>query len=790
VIFGFQIFPEGSVIPMSVDPILADLNPPQEEAVLHGEGPLLILAGAGSGKTRVITRRIAYLIGRRDVQPWQILAVTFTNKAADEMRRRVEQLLGARGLTVALGTFHSTCVKILRKWHRELNLRSSFVIYDEADQLSLIRDCLKTLDWSERTLNPRGVAARISRAKNEMLTPGEYATLANDFTEERTAKIYALYQDRLRACHAVDFDDLLMLTVLLFRDKPHVLQYHQNLWRYVLVDEYQDTNHAQYQIVNFLSRAHGNLCVVGDDDQSIYRWRGADLNNILDFEQDHPGCTVIRLEQNYRSTQNILDGAGGVVAHNVGRKGKTLWTENPAGGPIVFYQARDEQAEADFVVRTIRTLSAEGGYALDDFAVFYRTNAQSRVLEDALRREVTPYVIVGGLRFYERKEIKDILSYLRLVANPDDAQSFKRVVNVPPRGIGQATLDRLEGLAVAERISIWEACKLAGDRKILGPRAVKALSELVALIERTRAKLEVITVPELTLELLETTGYLADLKNEGTIEAESRIENLEELVSAAREFMERSEDQSLQAFLDSVALIADIDELAEGTGAVTLMTLHSAKGLEFPLVFMTGMEERLFPHVRALEDRDQMEEERRLCYVGMTRARERLFLTNARRRRIFGQDQYNQPSRFIADVPRDFLDLEEEFQPALGFGQRERSREQERHYSGVRRQESEVRSQKSEERLTPDSVSGEKPARHNLAAVFEMEHEQELGNEVRVVPDEAEGVAIGMRVRHAKFGTGTIRKIEGNGDAQKVIVWFNTVGPKKLLVRFAGLERV
>jgi DNA helicase II / ATP-dependent DNA helicase PcrA len=619
---------------MIQDPILADLNPPQQEAVLHGEGPLLILAGAGSGKTRVITRRIAYLIARRAVQPWQILAVTFTNKAADEMRKRVEQLLGARGLSVALGTFHSTCVKILRRWHTELGLRSSFVIYDDADQLGVVKDCLKALDLSERVMNPRGLAARISRAKNEMLSPGEYATVANDFTEERTAKVYALYQERLRASHAVDFDDLLMLAVMLFRDKPHVLEYYQNLWRYVLVDEYQDTNNAQYQIVNFLSRRHGNLTVVGDDDQSIYRWRGADLNNILDFERDHPGCTVIKLEQNYRSTQNILDASGGVVAKNMGRKGKTLWTENPAGEPILVYQARDEQSEADFVIRTIRTLAAENGHSLDDFAIFYRTNAQSRVLEDALRREVTPYVIVGGLRFYERKEIKDLLSYLRLVANPDDAQGFKRIVNVPPRGIGQATVEKLEGLAVAERISLWEACKRIGDRKVLGPRAVKALADLVALIEKARVKAEVTSVPELILDLLETTGYLAELKSEGTIEAESRIENLQELVSAAREFMERSEDRSLQAFLDSVALISDIDALAEGTGSVTLMTLHSAKGLEFPVVFMTGMEEGVFPHSRSLTDDDELEEERRLCYVGMTRAKQRLFLSAAQQREL------------------------------------------------------------------------------------------------------------------------------------------------------------
>ncbi len=727
---------------MITDPILADLNPPQQEAVLHGEGPLLILAGAGSGKTRVITRRIASLIGRRGVQPWQILAVTFTNKAADEMRRRVEQLLGARGLSVALGTFHSTCVRILRKWHRELGLRSSFVIYDDADQVSLIKDCLKSLDLSERTLNPRGVAARISRAKNELLTPGEYTTVANDFAEERTAKIYALYQERLRLSHAVDFDDLLMLAVLLFRDHPHVLEYYQNLWRYVLVDEYQDTNHAQYQIVNFLSRRHGNLCVEGDDDQSIYKWRGADLNNILDFEQDHPGCTVIRLEQNYRSTQNILDAAGGVVAHNVDRKGKALWTENPAGESLVFYQARDEQAEADFVVRTVRILSAEGGYTLDDFAVFYRTNAQSRVLEDALRREVTPYVIVGGLRFYERKEIKDLLSYLRLVANPDDAQSFKRVVNVPPRGIGQATVDKLEGLGIAERISIWQACKLVGERKILGPKAVKALADLVALIERAQARLEVTVVPELILELLDTTGYLADLQNEGTVEAQSRIENLQELVSAAREFMERSEDQSLQAFLDSVALIADIDELSEGKGAVTLMTLHSAKGLEFPVVFITGMEEGIFPHARSLTDDGELEEERRLCYVGMTRAKDRLFLSAALSRRIYNSDNYNLPSRFLDEVPERLVERLD------GMGM--------------------TREPRAASREPRKSSAG---PRYEVDETF-VDHLQ-----------------VGMRVRHPDWGIGTIRERIGEGEDMKVVVTFAGVGRKKLAPKFVQLER-
>jgi DNA helicase-2/ATP-dependent DNA helicase PcrA len=735
------------------DPILAELNPPQQEAVLHGEGPLLILAGAGSGKTRVITRRIAYLIARRGVQPWQVLAVTFTNKAAGEMRKRVESLLGAHGLNVALGTFHSTCVRILRKWHRELGFRSSFVIYDEADQLGVIKECLKALALGERTMSPRGVAARIGRAKNELLTPGEYAAVANDFSEERTAKIYALYQERLRASHAVDFDDLLMLTVLLFRDHPQALDYYQNLWRHILVDEYQDTNRAQYQIVNSLSQRHGNLCVVGDDDQSIYRWRGADLNNILDFERDHPGCRVIKLEQNYRSTQTILDAAGTVVANNVGRKGKTLWTENPAGSSLVVYQARDEQDEADFIVRTIRVLATEDGHSLDDFAIFYRTNAQSRVLEDALRRDVTPYTIVGGLRFYERKEIKDLLAYLRLVANPDDAQSFKRIVNVPPRGIGQTTVDRLEGLALAERISLWEAGRRIGERKIIGPRAVKGLADLVALVEKIQGKAEVLSLPELIVELLEITGYLADLKGEGTVEAESRIENLQELVSAAREFMERSEDKSLQAFLDSVALIADIDLLSEGKGAVTLMTLHSAKGLEFSVVFMAGMEEGVFPHARSLSEDEELEEERRLCYVGMTRAKERLYLSAALSRTLYNTQNFNLPSRFLEEVPDQLVERLD----GLGL------------------------------RRAP-SAEGRAPMGFAPRAT-----RRELGNgagEMRYEPDEpfVDRLQVGMRVRHPEWGIGIIKERIGEGEDLKVVITFAGVGRKKLAPKYVPLE--
>jgi DNA helicase II / ATP-dependent DNA helicase PcrA len=740
---------------MTNDPILADLNPPQREAVEQSEGPLLILAGAGSGKTRVITRRIAYLIARRGVQPWQVLAVTFTNKAAEEMRTRVEQLLGAGGLKVALGTFHSTCVRILRKWHDAIGYRR-FVIYDESDQLGVVKDCLKSLNIGERALNPRAVAARISRAKNEMLTPGEYAGYANDFIEERTAKVYGLYQERLKTSQAVDFDDLLMYTVLLLRDHPEVLEYYQNLWRYILVDEYQDTNKAQYQIVNLLSRRSGNLCVVGDDDQSIYRWRGADLNNILDFERDHPGCKVIKLEQNYRSTQNILDAAGGVVANNAGRKGKTLWTDNPTGEPITVHIARDEQGEADFVLRQIHELQSRNGQSLDAFAVFYRTNAQSRVLEDALRRDVTPYVIVGGVRFYERKEVKDALAYLRLVANSDDAQSFKRIVNVPTRGIGATSVEKLDGLAQAERVSIWEACKRIVGRKILGPKILKGLGELVALIEALQKQVEVLTVPDLILEILERSGYVAELKAEGTLEAESRIENLQELISAAREFLGRSDDQSLQAFLDSVALIADIDSLPAETGKVTLMTLHSAKGLEFPVVFMTGMEEGVFPHTRSLADKAEEEEERRLCYVGMTRARERLFLSAALSRRMYQSENYNLPSRFLDEIPSRLTQRSEglaNVSPALRasllWG--------------------------TEPRRAP-APGAERQA---PATELRYEHEDAFVDRLRV----------GARVRHPEWGIGTVKERIGEGEDLKVVVTFAGVGRKKLAASFVRLDQ-
>jgi len=729
-------------VPVDPAAILADLNPPQREAVLLTEGPLLILAGAGSGKTRVITHRIAYLIGELNIRPWNVLAVTFTNKAAEEMRERVANLLGAEGLNVWVGTFHATCVKILRKSAQHLGLRSSFVIYDEGDQLALLRMCLRELDLSERVIHPRVVQSRVSRAKNDLLTPAEYAAQAADYLEERVARIYYRYQAALQRNGALDFDDLLSETVRLFLERPMILTSYQDLWSYIMVDEYQDTNHAQYRLIRLLAERHQNLAVVGDDDQSIYRWRGADLGNILDFERDYPLCKVIRLEQNYRSTKSILEAASSVIAWNRGRKEKMLWTDNDAGEPIGFCHARDEEHEAAFIVETIRHLAVQEGYSFEDFAVFYRVNAQSRVLEDALRRAVVPYVIVGGLRFYERKEIRDLLAYLRLIANPADSVGFLRAVNVPPRGVGRTTLDRLTEFAMASGLSLWEACAEIEKHGLLPTRQLKALQDFRSLIERFVMRLPETSVPDLVSTLLHETGYVAELEKEGTPDALSRIENLRELISAAQDFTQRSEDTSLHAFLDMVSLLTDVDEGLKDTGGkVTLMTLHMAKGLEFPVVFIAGMEEGLFPHGRAYTDPEELEEERRLCYVGMTRAKRRLFLTTAVQRRLYGAESFNLPSRFL-----------EEIKPHL-----------------LHRIEA----------LTLSSASTLEGS-HQPSPRYEVEEDQ--------IPF-VDFYQPGVRVRHPEWGVGRIRERIGHGEEMKVVVTFPGIGTKKLKVKYAQLSR-
>ena len=753
--------------------LLHNLNPPQKEAVLHGEGPLLILAGAGSGKTRVIVHRIAWLIHERGVLPWQILAVTFTNKGAGEMKERVQRLLPGNDLPL-ISTFHAACVRILRRDGHHLGFERNFAIYDDKDSERLLKEVVLGLNIDEKKFPTKGFATFIDDCKNAGKEPKELTTEKGDLYQEKAVMVYAAYQERLRKCNALDFGDLVMQTVHLLERSPDVLAFYHNRYRWLLVDEYQDTNPIQYRLVRLLAGETGNLCVVGDDDQSIYRWRGADIRNILDFERDFPNVTVVKLEQNYRSTQTIITAAGAVVARNRGRKGKTLWTDNPTGDKIVYRRLDSEREEARLVCTEIEQHLRKGG-SIRDAAVFYRTNAQSRVVEDALVQAALPYHVVGGVRFYARLEIKDILSYLKVIDNPADEISFKRIINVPLRGIGHATVDRISELAATREITFAEALNQAATGNYLASGTRGKIAGFVALLEKFRELATKLPLSELTETILDVTGYVAKLKQERTEEAEDRLSNLQELLTAMEEFELSHEERTLSAFLERVALVSDIEREGTGKESVTLMTLHSAKGLEFPLVFMIGMEEKLFPHVRSLNDPEQMEEERRLCYVGMTRARERLFLLNARRRHIFGQEQLNPPCRFIADIPDELLDEEEAYQPGFVFNAGGYGRGGDRPVAAV---------------ATPYRHPQEppEPSRHNLAAIFD-EGAVDGIPEVEVVPEDQDGVWLGMKVRHAKFGAGAVRKIEGKGDNQKVVVWFSSVGPKKLLVRFAGLER-
>lgn len=741
--------------------LLTHLNPPQKEAVLHGEGPLLILAGAGSGKTRVITHRIAHLIRERGVHPWNILAVTFTNKAANEMAERVRKLLGG-GEVPQISTFHAACGRILRKEIHHLGFESSFAIYDDKDSERLLKDVLAELDLDDKRFPPKTVGARIDDFKNRGLFPGDLDAVATgDIFSERLVRIYAAYQERLKKCNALDFGDMLIQTVRLLAEFPEVRSRYQERFQWILVDEYQDTNPVQYNLIKLLAGERRNLCVVGDDDQSIYSWRGADIRNILEFEKDFPGVRVVRLEQNYRSTATILKAAGEVVRHNFGRKGKTLWTENPDGENIRYLRVESDREEARAVCREIARLRA-GGIPLEEMAVFYRTNAQSRQVEEALVAEALPYHIVGGVRFYARMEVKDILAYLRVLDNPADEISLKRIINVPARGIGTATIDKIGIQAARRGISLYAALQEAAGSGLLAAGPGGKVAAFAAMMERFRGVGPSLGLPELARTVMEESGYLTKLKESRDEEDAERLENLEQLLAAMEEFGEKNPDAGLSEFLEQVSLVSDLEQGEQGKPSVTLMTLHAAKGLEFKAVFMIGMEERLFPHVRALDDLDGMEEERRLCYVGMTRARERLYLLNARRRYLFGQDQSNPPSRFLKDIPGELLDEE-----GNGMG------------SGYRVERTFGQAQAARQDHTES---------HNLAAAAEFRP----ANEVEIVPEPEEEygeVYVGMKVRHAKFGLGTIRKIEGSGEAQKAIVWFNSGGPKKLLLRFAGLER-
>ncbi len=711
---------------------LKDLNPAQTEAATHTQGPLLILAGAGSGKTRVLTYRIAYLVGAKKISPSNILAVTFTNKAAREMGSRVEKLLGKTGAPVWISTFHSLCSRILRREANALGYKSSFTIYDQDDSLSLIKKCMEKLDISPKKVAPKAVLSHISDAKDKLIDWKEYQIKVKDFFQENVAKIYELYQEKLVGAMAFDFDDLIMKTVRLFSHYNEILTKYQNRFKYILVDEYQDTNHAQYVLVRELASANRNLCVVGDDDQSIYGWRGADLNNILDFEKDYPDCKVIRLEQNYRSTHVILDAASRVVKNNLSRKGKTLWTDKKGGDKMKLLLVDDENFEALSVVDNIQSLLQKSSLARKDFVILYRTNAQSRILEQKLRDNGIPYVIVGGVRFYQRKEVKDVLAYLKILVNPSDMVSWRRIINVPPRGIGDKTFARLEEYSLKNGKTFLKTLEDVENIPEISQRMKNLVKEFFRMIKEFIGKKDKLAIEKLTEYIVEKTGHLNQLLTEGTIEAESRADNVKELILATQEFKQRSDDPGLNAFLEEVSLLSDIDYWDQSTDLVTLMTLHSAKGLEFPVVFITGLEEGLFPISRSLDSQKELEEERRLFYVGLTRAKKKIFLFFAHHRKRFGE-MVNLRSRFLDELPPELLEVEDFL--TTGWDRKEKA--------------------------------------------FLKDQEMEFDDSL---------LEAGTRILHPHFGEGRIVKKEGFGESTRLLVRFKAGFTKKLMARYADLE--
>ncbi|MEM7413255.1 MAG: UvrD-helicase domain-containing protein [Myxococcota bacterium] len=729
---------------MLADTILEGLNPEQRDAVVTTEGPLLVLAGAGSGKTRVLTQRIAYLIGVCGIAPEGILAVTFTNKAAGEMRERVEKLLGADADAVWMSTFHSLCVRILRREIGHLGMSRGFVIYDEADSLGVIKQALQRHGLDPKVADPRRLRWRIDQWKNAGDDPAAASRQAVDADGELAADLYATYQRLLAEAEALDFNDLLLKTVDLFDRFPQVLAHYRRRWQYVLVDEYQDTNRVQYQLVQQLASEHGNLCVVGDPDQSIYAWRGADIQNILDFETDYPGAKVVKLERNYRSTQPILQGASAVVANNVARRRKELFTEREGGDSIRLYEADDDREESQMVVREILTHARTDGRAYGDCAIFYRTNAQSRIFEEELLKYDVPYVVVGGVRFYDRAEVKDALAYLRLVLNPADGAALRRIVNKPARGIGKTTVDRADALAVERGVTALEGLRLYAQSEA-GSRAAPKIGRFFRLLDELHREVLPASPSQAVALVLERSGYLAALEREGGPEAESRIENLRELIAAAEDFQRANaeapddERSDLELFLDQVALVSDVDRYDRRDDYVSLMTVHSAKGLEYPIVFLVGMEEGVFPHSGSLRDEAGIEEERRLCYVGMTRAMERLTISCAAERMRFGSRTYGVPSRFLEEIPTEVVE-----HIGGGLGRR-----------GGGRTES--------------------------GPEYDYSYAQDT-------PDDPSEIGPGVRVHHPHFGAGVVISVSGSGPSQKLKIQFERAGIKTLMLKFANLE--
>lgn len=741
--------------------IYETLNDMQQKAVYHTEGPLLILAGAGSGKTRVLTHRIAYLIGEKRVNPWNILAITFTNKAAQEMRERVDQIVGNDGGSVWVSTFHSTCVRMLRRYIDRLGYDNNFTIYDTDDQKTLMKDVCRRLDVDTKQYKERALLAAISHAKDELLTPDDMERNAGgDFREKRIAEIYREYQASLRRNNALDFDDLIVKTVELFRKCGEVLEYWQDRFRYIMVDEYQDTNTAQFKFVSLLASKYENLCVVGDDDQSIYKFRGANIGNILGFERVFPGAKVIRLEQNYRSTQNILNAANEVIANNAERKPKRLWTENPEGDKIHFRQFMNGFEEAEYVVGDIAKGRREGRFQYRDCAVLYRTNAQSRLFEEKCLLANIPYKIVGGVNFYARKEIKDLLSYMKTVDNAADDLAVKRILNVPKRGIGATTITRVQDYADSMQMSFYEALQNVREIPSIG-RAASKIEGFVSFIQSLKSKAQAYTVEEILEEIIDLTGYVDELKAEDTEESRARIENIDELISKTVSYQNlrsaEGGEASLSGFLEEIALIADIDTVDPGQDYVLLMTLHSAKGLEFPNVYLAGMEDGIFPGSMSVfsADPSDMEEERRLCYVGITRAMKELTLTSARQRMIRGETQYNRVSRFVREIPRELVELGETIQ---------------------------------DKKPKIPETSSAKSGYAQMRMAFQANAFQPQN--FKVTKADSLDYGVGDTVRHVKFGVGIVKNIVEGGRDYEVTVDFDRAGTKKMFAGFAKLKKI
>ena len=771
---------------MNKEEIIEGLNDKQKEAVLATEGPCLVIAGAGSGKTKVLTHKIAYDIAN-GVKPWNILAITFTNKAASEMKERIEKLIGDDAKDLWMGTFHSICVRILRKYIDRIGFKSDFVIFDTSDQKTLVKECLKTLKVDDKIFTDRAVLSEISNGKNEMLEPKAYGVkYSGDFRKEKIAEIYELYQKKLKENNAIDFDDIINFTIKILSENPDVLDYYTEKFRYVLVDEYQDTNKAQFTLVSLLASKYGNVTAVGDNDQGIYSFRGADITNILNFERDFPGTKIIKLEQNYRCTGNILKTANAVIKHNENKYEKKLWTENEEGNLPCIYCGEDEYDEGRYIVQQIAHLKTEEYYKNSDFTILYRMNAQSRAIEDILMREDIPYKVIGGLKFYERKEIKDIIAYLRLIHNTADNLSLKRIINEPKRGIGKTSLEQIQEISDKTGASMYEIIKNAQE---YGLNRVFANSrDFVEQIEGLRAKREELKISDLIKETLNKTGYTKALELENSVEAETRIQNLEEFLTVAIEFEEESADNTLAEFLESITLSSDIDGMEDQEDSVTLMTLHSAKGLEFPVVFLAGMEEGIFPGYKSIGEPKELEEERRLFYVGITRAKQYLYLTCAKHRTIFGSTSYNQVSRFVKEIPEELLEGYAEVVENKSSGDSEEFKDYGYRWSYGKGQTVKTYKMDEEDKKVAAKVFGET----NKTSAFQFRSAESFLNSIKQNKQNDEvdlsKYQVGQRVYHKKFGEGTITKLEQEGNDIKVDLEFDKVGHKRLMAKFAGLE--